>query len=442
MRDALLRRRVRDLDFVLAGDGRPIARVVADRLGGAYYPLDDTRGVGRVVVVDNDMRLTLDFAQQRGADLTADLAARDFTINAMALDLAVPDIIIDPLGGQADLRAKVVRACGPTSLADDPVRAIRAVRFAAQLGYRLDPATRQSTREAGRRLGQAASERRRDELVRCLLGPRAAAAIRALASLELLAHLVPPVAALPSEAWEHTLATITRLDDLLTVLHPIHDVDAASDLTLGLVSVRLGRHRAALAAHLNSVISDDRPARWLTMFAALLHDLPGGQAEQQATARETAAGLRLSQEEGRRAAAMLAGAAAYQALAEELGSATPLTRRAIFRYFEASGAAGIEGVLLSLASYLARFTGPAPTELWNQRLDAASALLRAYFETPEEAVRPVPLMTGDDVMREVGMPAGPRLGKLLKALYEAQAAGEVADRAEALAWLRRALDQG
>jgi hypothetical protein len=253
---------------------------------------------------------------------------------------------------------------------------------------------------------------------------------------------VPPAAALPGEAWEHTLATIMRADDLLTVLQPIHDVDAASDLTLGLVSVRLGRHRAALAAHLDTVISDDRPARWLIMFASLLHYLPGGPAERQATAHETAAGLRLSQEEGRRAAAILTGAAAFHAVTEDVGSATPLTRRAIFRYFEASGAAGIEGVLLSLASYLARFAGPAPTEPWNERLDAASALLRAYFETPEVAVRPVPLMTGDDVMRELGVPAGPRLGRLLRALYEAQAAGEVADRAEALAWLRRTLNQG
>ena len=442
VRDMLLRRRIRDLDFVLAGDGRPIARAVANRLGGAYYPLDETRGVGRVVLVEDGSRLTLDFAQQRGADLAADLAARDFTLNAMAVDLADPETIIDPLGGQSDLRAKVVRACGPMALVDDPVRAIRAVRFAAHLGYRLDPATRQSARDAGQHLGQVAAERRRDEFVRCLAGPRAAAAVRALAALDLLAHLAPPAARLPGEAWDHTLATIQRLEDVLSVLHPIHDVDAASDLTLGLVSVRLGRHRAALAGHLDTVISDERPARWLVAFAALFHDLPVAPAERQATARQVAQDLRLSQEEGRRAAAILAGAAAFEALVVVEASDSPLTRRALFRYFQEAGTAGIEGVLLASASYLAQFTGPAPTEAWNQRLDAASALMRAYFETPEEAVRPIPLVTGDDVMNEFGVPAGPRLGRLLRALYEAQAAGEVTDRAAAMAFLRRALDQG
>jgi len=159
-------------------------------------------------------------------------------------------------------------------------------------------------------------------------------------------------------------------------------------------------------------------------------------------ARQIASDLRLSQEEGRRAAAILAGAAACEALAEDARSDGPLSRRAIYHYFQEAGAAGIEGVLLALASYLGKFAGPAPAEAWNQRLDAAATLMHAYFETPEEAVRPVPLVTGDDVMHALGVPAGPVLGQLLKAVYEAQAAGEVADRAAAMAFLRRALDQG
>jgi tRNA nucleotidyltransferase/poly(A) polymerase len=446
VRDALLNRRLRDLDFVAATDGRGLARAVADRLGGAYYPLDQERGVGRALVTRDDQRLTLDFARLRGADLHADLAARDFTLNALAVDLAAPDAVIDPLGGQADLRAKLIRACGPTALADDPVRAVRAVRLAAHLGFRLDPALRAAARAAGPGLGRISAERRRDELIRCVGGPRAAAAARVLHTLELWPYLIAEVAALPGlnlpppiagSAWEHALSTLGRLEDLLSVLHPVHDVDAASDLTLGLVSLRLGRHRDALAAHLNAPLSDERPARWLLMLAALLRHTSGLPDAPATIVRDIAARLRLSIEEGRRLAAAVDGAGRFEALAQ-----VPVGRREVFRYFQALEAAGVDGVLLGLAGHLGAQAGPAPADEWNACLDAASTLLRAYFENPDEAVHPPALLTGDDLMAELGLRPGPRLGRLLADVYEAQAAGEVDDRASALAFARRALDQG
>jgi tRNA nucleotidyltransferase/poly(A) polymerase len=109
-----------DLDFVVPGDGLRLARQIADALGGAFYPLDAARGVGRVVMMPKPTaqppargsdRRVIDVARFQGPDLTADLAGRDFGVNAMALDVtsAVPRLI-DPHGGRADLRARGVRA--------------------------------------------------------------------------------------------------------------------------------------------------------------------------------------------------------------------------------------------------------------------------------------------------------------------------------------------
>jgi hypothetical protein len=95
--------------------------------------------------------------------------------------------------------------------------------------------------------------------------------------------------------------------------------------------------------------------------------------------------------------------------------------------------------LLALAHFLAGHTGPPPTGAWNALLDVASALLRAYFETPGESVNPLPLVTGDDLINALGLKPGPRLGELLEAVREAQAAGEVSDRQEAFALVRREL---
>jgi len=458
VRDSLLRRSTRDLDIVVAGDALAGARAVANALGGAYFPLDIERGVGRVVLARPDGRITLDISRLRGATLADDLAARDFTLNAMAADLAQPDALIDPLRGEPDLRAKLIRACSPTSIADDPLRAIRAVRLAAELKFRIDPPTLAAVRAQANRLAGVSLERRRDELTRCLSGPNPASAIRVLDRLGLLPALLPELAVLHGvtqsaphvyDVWEHTLTVFSRLVEVLAVLAPVYDDEAASDLTLGLVALRLGRHRQALGAHLSAALSDERPARLLLLLASLLHDAgkpatrsvdPDGRIRffnhdqvgaQLALDRLTE--LRFSTEEAQRVSAIVA----HHLRPLLLSAETSLSRRAVYRFCNQAGEAGIDVVLLSLADFLGTYgDGPPPVDEWNRLLDVCSQLLRAYFENPEQAINPPVLLTGHDVMREFGLSPGPALGRLLNELREAQAAGEVADRAVALEWVR------
>ncbi len=459
VRDALLNRRIQDLDFAVEGDALAAARAVANALRAAFYPLDFERGVGRVILTRDDARFTLDFARLRGPDLDADLAGRDFTLNAIAVSLADPETLIDPLHGEADLRAKLVRVCSPQAVADDPIRGIRAIRLAAQLDFRIDKDTRAATRAQAGALARTSPERRRDEFIRCLGGARPGASLRALDLLGLLEHLTPEVLALKGvaqspphelDAWEHTLAAVTRLDEVLTVLGPMHDVDAASDLTLGLTSVRLGRFRGQLSDHLSQLLSGDRPVRWLLMLAALLHDIGKPQTRTvEADGRirffnHEAVGasmverrlthLHFSSDEVQRARAIVA----HHMRPRQLSQGTPPTRRAIYRYFRDTGEAGVDIVLLSLADFLAKSaSGPPPQEEWAQHLDVCAQLLGAYFERPEEAVSPPALINGHDLIAAFGLEAGPQIGKLLEAVREAQAAGEIADRAAALDYVRQ-----
>ncbi len=464
LRDALLRRRIRDLDFAVDGDGLTAARAVARALAADVYALDAERGVGRVILNRDGEDLTLDFASLRGTDLTADLTLRDFTLNAMAVSLEAPADIIDPLNGQADLRAHRVRACTDASIRDDPVRGVRAVRLAAELNFRLDKPTRAHIRAEAPALANVSAERRRDEFIRCLGGPRPAVSVRVLDALGLLPHLVPELAALKGvsqsaphvyDVWDHTLAVVARLWDVLSVLRPVHDVDTASDLILGLVSVRLGRHRQALDEHLNTRAAGDRPVRWLLLLAALLHDVgkpatrtvdPDGRIrffnhDQVGAALVTLrlAELRLSNEEIRRANTIVAHHLRPLLLAHE----PQVSRRAIYRFFRDTGAAGVDIALLALADFLGTHAdGPPPIAAWNRLLDVCAELLRAYFEQPGEAVDPPALITGDDLMAEFKLKPGPRIGALLDTVREAQAAGEVVDRGGALALARQQLDQG
>ena len=461
LRDAWLRRHIHDLDFAVDGDGVAAARRVADAVGGAIYPLDVERGIGRVILNREGEDLTLDFSRLRGPDLPADLALRDYTINAMAAALETPTELIDPLNGQADLQAKVIRACTSTSVRDDPVRAIRAVRLATELNFRLDKATREHVRAEADGLARVSAERRRDEFIRCLGTTRPAATVRVLHSLGLLHHVIPEMAALQgvtqspphvADVWDHTVAVVTRLGDVLNVLRPVHDVDTASDLTLALLSVRLGRHRQALAQHLSARLAGDRPVRWLLMLAALLHDVgkpatrtvdPDGRIRffnhdqiGAGIATQRLTELRFSNEEIRRASTVVAHHLRPLLLAHE----PTLTRRATYRFFRDTGPAGVDIVLLSLADFLGTHAdGPPPTAEWNQLLDVCVALLKAYFEQPAEAVNPPALVSGDDVMAEFGLKPSPQIGELLEAVREAQAGGDVTDREGALALVRQQL---
>src|SRR5687768_3485777 len=144
VRDMLLNRVSHDLDFALPSNGIALARRVANALNADFMSLDQERDTGRVIVTESDgTRTFLDFATYRGKDLEEDLRARDFTINAIAFDLRT-QTLLDPLNGASDLRLKLIRACSGTSLSDDPVRILRAVRLAAAFEFKIEAETRKA----------------------------------------------------------------------------------------------------------------------------------------------------------------------------------------------------------------------------------------------------------------------------------------------------------
>jgi poly(A) polymerase/tRNA nucleotidyltransferase (CCA-adding enzyme) len=117
-----------------------------------------------------------------------------------------------------------------------------------------------------------------------------------------------------------------------------------------------------------------------------------------------------------------------------LAAAGQPSRRAVYRYFRDLGASGVDTALLSLADL--RATGDPDQDLsgWQRQLDLVVRLLDDYFNRPQEAVRPVPWVDGHDLQAVLGLRPGRLVGQLLEALAEAQAAGELHSRDQALAY--------
>lgn len=458
VRDAFLDRETLDLDFVVDGDALGLARRVADGLGGSFYPLDPVRGTGRVILIEADgRRRTLDFSRLRGPDINADLMARDFSLNAMAVALDAPDHLVDPAGGLRDLKHRSLRACGPHAVSDDPVRALRAVRLAADMDLRLEPATRRQVVAAAGMLASLSPERVRDELLRLLDLPRPVRPLRALEALGLLDRVFPELAGLKGleqppphalDVWGHTLAVVDRLGDLLTVLGDEHDAEAASDLILGEAVFRLGRFRRGLNARLETSLSQGRRVRQLLFFSALYHDVGkastvtteagrirfiGHEAVSASLAVQRATALRLSGDE----IECIRRTVLHHLRPALLEEAVPVSPRAVYRFFRDAGDAGVDVVLVSLADFLGTHALPAPQQAWKTRLDVARILLESRFEGPPERLAPIPLVRGGELAESLGIPPGPEIGRLLEQIREAQAAGEVRTSEEAIELARR-----
>lgn len=468
VRDLLTNRLSPDFDFAVPSNGISIARTVANALKADFMVLDSERDTGRVVIIEGETYTYLDFAAYRGATLEDDLRDRDFTINAMALNLR--DItIIDPLNGAMDIRARVIRACSPDSLANDPVRILRAVRQAAAFGFTIDKSTRELMKQAADKINNVSIERVRDEVFKILGGPKASASIRALEMLGVLQHLMPELLKMRGvtqsnphihEVWTHTLAVVDQLDNLLTSsLRLDFDPEKTSDMFMGLVSLKIGRYREQIAKHFANQLNPSRSHRSLLFFAALYHDVckPDTKTIDESgrirffdhdikgaeVVADRARAFNLSNDEVERLHTIVRHHMRFHFFADRLErEGQPPSRKAVYRFFRDSGAVSVDLILLALADLRGTKGNELTQVTWTAYLDIARILLENYWERPEEVINPPRLVDGNELMKELNLQPGKIVGVLLESIRENQAAGKIVDKEQALAFAREELAKG
>lgn len=445
VRDAWLHRPFQDIDLAVEGGAIRLAREIANRLHGDIFVLDAERDVGRVLLNTAEGRLILDVAHLRGETLDADLRDRDFTVNAMAVDLrGDPALLIDPLGGETDLTEKRLRRCSPESLTSDPIRAMRAVRQSIQFGLRIEVETLADVRKAVPALAEVSPERVRDELFKVLALPRPAAALRVADQLGMLSSLFPELGRLreveigpqPAQnAWAHTLGVIEAVSGMLAVIAYNRTDNTAASFGLGMMAIQLDRFRPQLVQHIEQVWPNERPHRALLMLAGLLHEIgrvapeDGNESQAEATTARLVDGyavsLRLSNAERERLVAVVRWLDAPLRMLDD-------SPRSIYRFWRQTGEAGVDVCLLTLADQLAGIGSELDQDGWLHMVDRARALLEAYFLRFDTAVSPPALVDGGDIMRHLHLKPGRVIGEILESIREAQAIGDVRTAEEAL----------
>lgn len=467
VRDALLGRVSHDLDFVVPANAVKLAFQVADALGVPAYVLDRERDTGRVILPE--AHTSLDFARFRGSDLAADLRDRDLTINAIALPATATTSagLIDPHKGQADLSAGLVRIIHERSLLDDPVRSLRAVRLANSLDFKLTPETETAVRAAASHLNNVSIERVRDELLKLLETAVPHHAVADLANLGLLAEILPDIVALTiveqsaphhEPVLAHTLSVLrwlTLVEDAVenepqrTQSTPREKNKSFVLSASFAVKKTLEPYAAQIQALWQEEVDGGVNGRLLLRLGALFHDV--GKAETQTF--EPEGRIRFLGHE--KAGADLAGrvlrrlSLSNEAIAHVkkivsghmrplhlANSGGKLSRRTVFRYYRATAVSGINIALLSLADHLATYDGTGPDEQWRALLQVVGELCHHYFERREETVMPPPLVDGRTLMQALDLTPGPEVGRLLRLIQEAQAAGELETAVAAIEFAR------
>jgi poly(A) polymerase len=457
IRDRLLGRPTLDLDVVVDGDPAAAARAVARAAGrAACFALSEEFGAWRVAPRDSCWQL--DVEPLRGGSLQADLALRDFTVNAIAEPVA-GGAPIDPLGGLADLSAGRLRMAGPGAFADDPLRVLRLVRLAIELALEPEPETLRAGRVQAGGLERVSAERVFVELRRIIAAPRAPLGLEMMAELGATAVVLPELEALRGveqsrfhhrDVYGHTLEVLEQAIALTTptgsgahnidlLLEP-HDVEAL-----------LGENAAQVNALMAEPLADQLTRADALRWGALLHDAakPLTREVRPADGRVTFIGhdvhgaelarailTRLHTSERLRAhvAALVRNHLRLGFLVHE---PQPLSRRTVFGYLRACTPVEVDVTLLSVADRLAT-RGDRARESIDAHLRVARGMLTDALSW-RAGGPPRPLIRGDELAGELGIPLGPFVGELLAKLAEAQYAGEVSTREQALEYGRSLL---
>jgi poly(A) polymerase len=458
LRDALLGVAIHDLDVSVTGDPLELAPELADIFNGHYFALDEERRMVRVLIPAHDLHL--DLLPFEGP-IEDDLMTRDFTVDAMAAPLeevaAGSVMLIDPTRGLPDLHDRTIRLVSEKALVHDPLRLLRGVRLAALLDFRIEPITGEMIRHHAALIEGVSAERQRDELVQILRTSRAAMGLRLMDELVLLEHVLPELGPTrgveqPKEHhWDvfgHSLAVLEALDMILDEQEP--QAEPAGSLWRELWR-RLEWWTEGRDFFGREYVANTHRCA-LVKLAGLLHDVgkpenksieEGGRmrffghaAAGADIATRTMQRLRFSSRETDLVRATIE---AHMRPVQMAQQGLP-SRKAVYRFFRDTGEAGIDTFFLSLADHLGTVGPRVDLEGWRQHVALVDYVLRKRLQEEGEVVSPAKLIDGEDLMAELGLAPGPQLGELLELVREAQAAGEVTTRDQAVALARRYLE--
>lgn len=439
IRDALLAGKLidgKDLDYAVLGEhssAKPsmqFAQIVANELAGHYVPLDETNDTARVVLDSGEV---FDFAGCVGGSIEKDVMRRDFTINALAWDPNQPDRIIDLVGGVADLEKRLVKAVSEASITEDPLRMLRAFRFAATINGAIDAQTLELIQKHKLLMQKVAPERINYELFLMLGHEKIAELVKQLGDCGLLEVIFPEMMEtrrVTANAFhhlglfEHSIETIPQLEQKYD-----HVDSWVRDSAKQVLSANVSRLAATkLACILHDI---GKPATWAIneegRHSFYGHDKLGADMCEKIADR-----MKWS----RPVEKLIVNLVRWHLRPGALFHQGPPTDKAVRRFYRSIGDDLPELMLLAFADFGATRGPGLMGENRNEQERGMFNLLHGYLPYKEESLKREKLLNGSDIMELLQLKPGRIVGELLAALDEAQEFKEVQNRDDAVRFVR------
>ncbi|MBF0547779.1 MAG: CCA tRNA nucleotidyltransferase [Candidatus Riflebacteria bacterium] len=437
VRDLFLGKEVSDFDLAFAENPAPMAAEFARAKKAGFVLLDEEHAVARIIRSSEGKTFTFDLAQFRAPTIEEDLGSRDFTFNAMAVKLHWPLLdanfqIFDPLNGLEHLRENKLVACSDQVFQQDPLRIMRAFRFASKFDWEIPTQLFEKIKLEGELLKTSASERVRDEFFKILSSPSSAKWIRKLDEAGILGIILPEISETQGveqnrwhhlDVFEHTLLALENFENYLEKGLKIQGWKKFRDF-------------------LSQPISGNRTYEVLFKLAILLHDI--GKPSCKKTEEESGKvvfhghemqGSRISEEISKRLKLSTSEATFLMKVVKNhmrpgVIIQEGVTERRLFRYFTETGRDGLGIALLSLADREAAKGEDARDDLPKFR-EGIENIMQDFFKQMEYFPQK-PLLTGHDLITNFQLSPGPLFKTVLEEIREAQHLGKIKNRTEAL----------
>jgi poly(A) polymerase len=448
VRDSLLQKLNKDLDFCVTINALSAARRIADNFKGDYYVLDYLRGTARALIKIENKQIIVDVATINGENINEDLLKRDFTINAMAVDLTDIYTIIDPLNGKSDLEKRRLNPCSKESFTNDPVRTLRAVRFIQSLSLDYDIKLKQTIIDGAMNLKKVSGERIRDELCHIFNLPDIKKSLQLLVEFDIFRQLFPELLRLNNissqhphvhGAFTHTFRVVELTQIFMEIIK--NSTQIPENELINDVQLLVGKYKNNFEKFLKNFTDRKISLDSLMIMAALYHDVgkvfttPIRKGEEILYPEHAEKSVNIVQERMKELAfsneeilfvnsvIRFHMAVVLKTIGEEKEPS-----RNVYRYFRETADSGVMIGLLHLADLLATYEKEIKPERWNLALKSVDIIFDGWFNHFSDLVSPPKLLNGNDLMEKFGLQPGRELGKILEQIREEQAAGIILDR--------------
>lgn len=420
-----------DKDIIVENTNAEVfARNLASFLNATFIRLDEENKIYRLIL--QDKKHCIDIAELMGKNIEEDLKRRDLTINSIALDLKTFEIF-DYNNGIIDLKNKIIRGISEQNFIDDPLRMLRVYRFQATLGFRIDSRTCEIIKSHSSKIKTPAIERINYELLKLFSGEYSSNSILAMDESGLLTEFLPisqELKKVPPNLHHH-LDLFMHSIEVVKQIQEIYE-NSSNDVKKHLEQIDFGGFSRLTHLKLSGFLHDiGKPDTWTIeeetgRHRFIKHDDVGA---------KMLASLLKKSKFSKKQIDYITKMVKFHIYPSHVISSPELSEKIYMRFIRKMGDDVIDIILLAMADRLSARGIEITEEVVRKNISGLSELLNFYLNI-KETLTPLPkLLSGNEIMEILDIKPSRYLGKIIELLHEAQLAGDVKTKPEAISFI-------